>query len=392
MHEPFWHYTDAQGAEQGPVTADAVRAAYRAGQLGPSSQFWREGLPAWIGLAAATAELGLAPTAPSASDAAPDPYAMPRATLDGAPGLRDETDIVYAGFWRRFVALFIDGLVLVVPVVVLAGVLGVALAMGGSRSGREGVIVVVFYLAMIAVRGAYFAAMHASAWQASLGKLAVGIKVTDERGGRLAFGQALGRWFAAGLSHLVVDLGFLMAAFTDRKRALHDMVAGTQVVDRWAYTANPERQQRALSGCMVVAIVALGLGFLAVPVFMAVAVSQYQDYVERSQVAEGAMLADGMKAAVAEYHAQHAAFPADNAAAGLGAPEQISGSFVSRMTVHADGRIEATYSAQSPQAANAALDGATLEFTPQASGDGITWQCSSATIAQKWCPGSCTCQ
>jgi uncharacterized RDD family membrane protein YckC/Tfp pilus assembly major pilin PilA len=391
MHDPFWHYTDARGAEQGPVTADAVRAAYHAGQLGPSSQFWHEGLPAWIDLATASAELGLV-AASAAPPPAPDPYATPRATLEGAPGVREGDDIVHAGFWRRFVALFIDGLVLAVPLVVLAGVLGVALAASGSSSGDEGLLVVLFYLGMFAVRGTYFAAMHASAWQATLGKLAVGIKVTDDRGGRLTFGHALGRWLAAGLSHLVFEVGFLMAAFTERKRALHDLVAGTQVVDRWAYTANPERQQRALSGCMIVAIVAFGLVFLVVPILAAIAVSSYQDYTLRAQVAEGAALADGAKVGVAEYRMAHDAFPADNAAAGLAAPDQISGSYVSRTRVRGDGSVEVTYSAQSPQSANAALDGATLVFAPSLVDGSLQWNCSSDTLAQKWCPSYCSCQ
>jgi uncharacterized RDD family membrane protein YckC/Tfp pilus assembly protein PilE len=391
MHEPFWHYTDAQGAEQGPVTADAVRAAYRAGHLGPNSQFWREGLPAWIGLAAATAELGRAADAATAPPPAPDPYAMPRATLENAPGVRDDDDIVYAGFWRRFVALFIDCLVLAVPLVVLSGVLGVAVG-AGSGSGSEGAMVVAFYLFNFVIRGAYFAAMHASEWQATLGKRAVGIKVTDDRGGRLTFAHALGRWFASALSFLTVYIGFLMAAFTDRKRALHDMVAGTQVVDRWAYTGHPERQQRELSGCMVAAVVVLGLLLVVVPILAAISISQYQDYVERSQVSEGASLADGMKTAVAEYYNNTGHFPADNAAAGLAAPDEIQGMYVRRMTVHPDGSIEAQYSASAPQKANTGIDGASLVFTPSAQAGSIEWTCHSDSLRQKWCPRICSCQ
>ena len=392
MHEPFWHYTDAQGAEQGPVTADAVRAAYHAGHLGPGSQFWHEGLPAWIGLAAAAAELGLTTGAATAPPPAPDPYAMPRATLENAPGVRDSDDIVYAGFWRRAIALFIDGLVLMVPVLVLSGLLGVGVAAAGNGGGAEGLLVAVFYLAHFAIRGAYFATMHSSGWQATLGKRAVGIKVTDDGGNRLTFAHALGRWFASALSFLTVYIGFLMAAFTDRKRALHDMVAGTQVVDRWAYTGHPERQQRELSGCMVAAVVVLGLLLFVVPILAAIAISQYQDFVERSQVSEGSSLADGMKTAVAEYYNNTGHFPADNAAAGLAAPDEIQGAYVRRMTLHPDGSIEAQYSATAPQKANAGIDGASLVFTPSAQGGNLQWTCHSDTLKQKWCPSSCSCQ
>ena len=392
MHEPFWHYTDAQGAEQGPVTADAVRAAYHAGHLGPRSQFWHEGLPAWIDLAAAAAELGLATGAATTTPPpAPDPYAMPRATLENAPGVADSTDVVYAGFWRRAVAVVIDSLVLLVPTLFLSGVLGVAVGAAGG-SGGEGALVVAFYLANFAMRGAYFATMHSSGWQATLGKRAIGIKVTDDAGNRLTFVHALGRWFASALSFLTVYIGFLMAAFTDRKRALHDIVAGTQVVDRWAYTGHPERQQRELSGCMVAAVVAIGLVFLVVPILAAIAISQYQDYVERSQVSEGSSLADGMKTAVAEYYVNNDHYPADNAAAGLAPPEDISGSYVRRMTVHPDGSIEAQYSSSAPQKANSGLDGKTLVFTPDAHGGSVEWTCHSETLKQKWCPSYCSCQ
>jgi uncharacterized RDD family membrane protein YckC/Tfp pilus assembly major pilin PilA len=392
MHEPFWHYTDAKGTEFGPVTADAVRTAIRDGRTGPASQFWHEGLAAWIGLSPAAAELGIA-TGAAGSAAPPDPYATPRATLAGDTRRVDGGDIVYAGFWRRFAALFVDGLVLGVPLVVLAFLLGIAIAASGASSkDTQGAMVVVFYLAMFLVRGLYFAAMESSAGQATLGKRALGIKVTDERGGRLSFGHALARWFAAALSHLTFYIGFLLAGVTERKRALHDMVASTQVVDRWAYTDHPERQQREMSGCLIVAVVALGLMLFVVPILAAISISQYQDYVERAQVSEGSSLADGMKTAIGEYYNNKGALPADNAAAGLPAPDEIVGTYVRRMTVRPDGSIEALYSSQAPQKANSGIDGATLVFTPTPVGSGLNWQCHSETLRQKWCPSACACQ
>jgi uncharacterized RDD family membrane protein YckC/Tfp pilus assembly protein PilE len=387
MHEPFWHYTDAQGAEHGPVPAEAVRGAITDGRIGPSSQFWREGLPGWIDLASASVELGVA-TAPPRP---PDPYAAPRSATT-APGIGPDGDVVYAGFLRRFAAWFLDGLVLVAPLMVVMFILGLGVAASGG--GGEGVngLVGLAYLAWFAIRGVYFAAMHSSSWQASLGKRALGIKVTDDRGERLGFAQALGRWFAAALSYLTFYIGFLIAGLTDRKRALHDMVAGTLVVDRWAYTDHPERQQREASGCLIAGVIGLFLMLFVIPILAAISISQYQDYTMRSQVSEGVALADGVKTAVAEYYANNERFPADNAAAGLAAPDGIAGIYVRRTTVHPDGRIEAEYSAQAPQKANASLEGARLVFTPNANGGGIQWQCHSDTLRQKWCPSTCSCQ
>lgn len=387
MYEPFWHYTDAQGVERGPVPAEALRGAIAAGQVGPSSQFWREGLPAWVDLATASAELGIGAAPPPL----PDPYAAPRAAT-AQPSTGPDGDVVYAGFLRRFAAWFLDWLVLVVPLVVVSFVLGLGAAATGGGPGAADAFVGLAYLAWFAIRGVYFASMHSSSWQASLGKRALGIKVTDERGGRLGFGQALGRWFAAALSYLTVYIGFLIAGLTDRKRALHDMVAGTLVVDRWAYTDHPERQQRELSGCLIAAVIGLFLLLFVVPILAAISISQYQDYVMRSQVSEANSIANGMKAPIAEYRQNHDAFPASNAEAGLPAPADLAGSYVASTEVVEGGRLVATFSAQAPQKANTALDGSSLLFTPVAQGDSIEWQCSSDTLRQKWCPSACTCQ
>jgi uncharacterized RDD family membrane protein YckC len=72
--------------------------------------------------------------------------------------------------------------------------------------------------------------MESSAKQATVGKMALGIIVTDLEGRRLGFGRATGRYFAKILSALILGIGFLMAAFTERKQGLHDMVASTLVV------------------------------------------------------------------------------------------------------------------------------------------------------------------
>jgi uncharacterized RDD family membrane protein YckC len=76
----------------------------------------------------------------------------------------------------------------------------------------------------------YFAITESSAWQATLGKKAVGIIVTDLDGNRISFGKALGRLFAKIISAIILYIGFFMAGFTEKKQGLHDMIAGTLVV------------------------------------------------------------------------------------------------------------------------------------------------------------------
>jgi hypothetical protein len=93
--------------------------------------------------------------------------------------------------------------------------------------------------------------------------MAVGIKVTGEDGQRISFARGIGRFFALILSTLILYIGFIMAGFTDRKRALHDMICSTLVVDQWAFTAHPERQRRELGTVTTVILVIGGLLVLA---------------------------------------------------------------------------------------------------------------------------------
>ena len=71
---------------------------------------------------------------------------------------------------------------------------------------------------------------ESSARQATLGKMAFGIVVTDVHARRISFARATGRFFGKVLSNLTFCIGYLLAAFTDRKQALHDLIAGTLVV------------------------------------------------------------------------------------------------------------------------------------------------------------------
>jgi uncharacterized RDD family membrane protein YckC/RNA polymerase subunit RPABC4/transcription elongation factor Spt4 len=124
-------------------------------------------------------------------------------------------DIRYAGFWLRFIAFIIDGLVLTIPVVIIDVIF--------SYPG---------WFINIVVSWIYFALMESSEKQATLGKLAMGIKVTDMQGNRLSFGQATGRHFAKIISSLTLLIGYIMAGFTEKKQALHDIIANCLVVKK----------------------------------------------------------------------------------------------------------------------------------------------------------------
>ena len=132
-----------------------------------------------------------------------------------------------------------------------------------------------------------------------------------------------------------------------------------------------------------------------IAILAAIAISQYQDYVIRSQVSEGSSLADGVKTAVGEYVNNTGRFPTANGSAGLAAPASIVGSYVENVTI-ANGRITATYESTAPLKANAAIDERELIFSPITAAGSIKWNCKTSTTAgvalkQKWCPSSCVC-
>lgn len=140
-----------------------------------------------------------------------------------------EQKLEYAGFWIRFVAAIIDGIVLFVVNMVLSfALLGGAVGMSGSPEGM-GAMLVVYYLISLGVQVGYYAVMESSARQATLGKMAVGIKVGDENGQRISALNAVGRYLSKIISTLILLIGFIMAAFDARKQALHDKIASTVV-------------------------------------------------------------------------------------------------------------------------------------------------------------------
>jgi uncharacterized RDD family membrane protein YckC len=135
----------------------------------------------------------------------------------------------YAGFWLRFAALMIDMVIFFVFNAIVLGILGINFI--NSSDPEAALTGVLGYYGIIQIGAIlYFTLMESSAWQATLGKRAVGIIVTDLNGQRISFPRALGRYFGKILSGIVLLIGYIMAAFTDRKQALHDLVASTLVI------------------------------------------------------------------------------------------------------------------------------------------------------------------
>jgi len=141
----------------------------------------------------------------------------------------------YGGFWIRVVAAIIDAIILrvvVAPVGMIFGGLGLA---GGMMTGlpHAGMALLgggVTFILMVFGSWLYEAFMESSSYQATLGKMIFGMKVTDLDGKRISFERATGRHFAKWLSTMILFIGYIMVGFTERKQGLHDLLAGTLVL------------------------------------------------------------------------------------------------------------------------------------------------------------------
>jgi len=146
------------------------------------------------------------------------------------------TPVQYAGFWRRLAAYLIDGLLLAVAWFAMLVVIRTTyLALTGQESedlsdGARDTIVFLSWVAAAIVGWLYCAAMESSAKQATLGKIALGIVVTDMNGRRVSFGRATGRYFGRLLSGVMLGIGLIIIAFTEKKQGLHDIMANCLVV------------------------------------------------------------------------------------------------------------------------------------------------------------------
>jgi uncharacterized RDD family membrane protein YckC len=129
----------------------------------------------------------------------------------------------YAPFFIRGAAFVLDQFILFASFLILDQ-LGLSMEDGEISAWAKVIAVVVSWM--------YYALLESSGAQATPGKAALGLKVTDEEGRRISFARASGRHFAKIFSWLIVGIGFVMAAFTAKRQALHDKVAGTLVLRR----------------------------------------------------------------------------------------------------------------------------------------------------------------
>lgn len=153
----------------------------------------------------------------------------------------------YAGFWLRFVALIIDGIIIGVAqsliIVPLLAAVGLGFATGGDMDFSDpeqavgmvaafSALIFGYWILAMCIQILYFTFMESSKHQATIGKMALGLVVTDINGGKLDFSKALIRNLSKIISNVIMMIGYIMAGFTEKKQALHDIIASTLVVKK----------------------------------------------------------------------------------------------------------------------------------------------------------------
>jgi uncharacterized RDD family membrane protein YckC len=271
--------------------------------------------------------------------------------VSNVAGVADDR-AAYGGFWRRFAAWAIDWSLILIggaALRVVAELVGL-----GDRPQLTLVILAGYLL--------YCALLESSPWQATLGKRALGIKVTNRRGERIGFTRAAARFVAKLLSLLTMFLGFLLVLVTRRRQALHDLIAGT-LVTLDATQRRPVWIVAPLAAVGAVPFVAV-LGAIALPA--------WQDMTIRAQVSEGLLLADPHKAAIESAWRNSQRDFARVSSDSLGGdrlPDR--GRYVESIEV-VSGMIMITYGSE----ANDVLAGSVLTIVPAVDANGaLGWAC-----------------
>jgi uncharacterized RDD family membrane protein YckC len=218
MPAPQAIYVAKNGQQTGPFSPPEIKAQLQTGDIAPTDLAWYEGLSGWTALKSLDIASEWLTDLPSQTTAIKVPVLAGMAY----------TPAHYAGFWRRVAAHLIDTLLFLIAGAV-AGIFAAGFRAMGQPGVGAGLSQSINWIGIV-IGWFYSAKLESSRWQGTVGKWLLGIRVTDLAGNRISFGKASGRYFGKSLSLLTLCIGFMMAGWTKRKQALHDMVAKTLVV------------------------------------------------------------------------------------------------------------------------------------------------------------------
>lgn len=247
-----WYYVE-NAQQRGPVTDADLEQLVSAGTVQPATLVWQEGMADWQPYSQVMASGGASAPASTApppegsvvcsqcgnifppdeviryGDAAVCAQCKPVFVQRLREGAATSVSMEYAGFWIRFLAKIVDQIVLSVVGGIMGGIVGaIFAATGGDQPvAMAGVIYAMNVLAAMA-----YTVFFLYRFGATPGKMLLKIRVVRADGDHLSLGRCFGRYFAEILSGLICGIGYIMAAFDDEKRALHDRICDTRVIKR----------------------------------------------------------------------------------------------------------------------------------------------------------------
>lgn len=279
----------------------------------------------------------------------------------------------YAGFWKRTAAYLLDSIL--VTLLTIAAIFG-AYLLSGSDTESTGFVVAVQGSSWL-IGWLYWAGMESGKAQATFGKQALGIKVTDLDGNRIGFGRATGRFFGKIISSILLGIGFLMAGWTAKKQGLHDMMAATLVVNKDADAVALQTALPARTSGAVIAAIVVGVAFAVIStigILAAIAIPAYQDYVTRARAME--LYTHGMRAAelVGNFYEAESDVPRTLESLGYRSPPGFT------ISVNPDnGIVTAMHSAGQVK----------LRFVPSLDEGKVKWRCDAGEMRKSQVPAPC---
>jgi uncharacterized RDD family membrane protein YckC len=250
-----WFYATNEKEQVGPMDEATLDGLFKAGTINNQTLVWREGMEGWKtygeergfatplvpmtvpedqAICAETGKMFPKSEMVQIGDMWVSAAAKPAFLQRLSEGIEVTSKMRYAGFWIRFVAKLIDGLILVVVLVV--PFIAIMASMGwlseeGPPSEAAMIFQVVFQLGYYLVAAGY-SIFFVGKYAATPGKMACKLKIVNPDGGKISYGRATGRFFAEILSSLICNIGYIMAAFDSEKRALHDRICNTRVIHK----------------------------------------------------------------------------------------------------------------------------------------------------------------
>lgn len=239
-----WYYAE-NNERRGPVSEAEFNELIRTGRISAATQVWRDGWANWAPLGEAGTQatgdgtgaarcIECGQTFPTTEMLQYEgvwvcPNCKPLFFQKVKEGIEPRGEMEYAGFWIRFLAKFVDSVIVSVP--------SYALQYGAAALSQDPETSMIFlfvgwFVGFILQLG--YTVWLLGKYGATVGKMACGLRVVTPTGGKIGYGVACGRFFAEILSALILYVGYIMAGFDEEKRSLHDRICNTRVIRRRA--------------------------------------------------------------------------------------------------------------------------------------------------------------